>query len=66
MKALLNGEIKILDEGSSVSDLIEGLRLDPRKIAVEVNLNIIPKSDYSSQFLKDGDKIEIVQFIAGG
>ena len=47
-------------------DLVDSLGLDPRKVAVERNLEIVPRSAYSSVRLADGDRIEIVHFIGGG
>ncbi len=42
------------------------LGLEPTKIAVERNLEIVPKSQYEATILRDGDRIEIVQFVGGG
>ncbi len=62
----LNGEKKLLESQISVAGLVENLGLDTRKIAVEVNLEIIPKSTYPEKTIKEGDNVEIVHFIAGG
>lgn len=62
----LNGEKKSFDAEMSIASLVESLKLDTRKIAVEVNLEIIPKSTYSEKKLSEGDNVEIVHFIAGG
>ncbi len=40
--------------------------IDPRRVAIELNLEILPKTDYGTTSLRDGDKIEIVQFVGGG
>lgn len=50
----------------TVSGLLAALALEPRKIAVERNLEIVPKSRYGETVLSDGDRIEIVQFVGGG
>jgi thiazole synthase len=50
----------------TVEALVRDLGLDPRKIAVERNLEIVPKSAYSQVQLQDGDKLEIVNFVGGG
>lgn len=50
----------------SVNALIEELKLDPLKIAVERNLEIVPSSKYAENVLQEGDNIEILQFIGGG
>jgi thiamine biosynthesis protein ThiS len=63
---VLNGEPRVLDAVSTVADLVAGLGLDPRKVAVERNLEIVPRSVYDTTGLVDGDRIEIVHFIGGG
>lgn len=63
---ILNGEDYKLDGEISVSALIDNLQLDIRKIAIEKNLQIIPRSQYSSTQISENDKIEIVGFIGGG
>jgi thiamine biosynthesis protein ThiS len=49
-----------------VAALVAHLGLDGRKVAVERNLEIVPRSTYGSTALTDGDRIEIVHFIGGG
>jgi thiamine biosynthesis protein ThiS len=49
-----------------VAALVEGLGLDSRKVAIELNLEIVPRSAYAATRLADGDRIEIVHFIGGG
>lgn len=51
---------------TTVLGLIEELSLDPRKVAVERNLEIVPRSLHASTDLAYGDKIELVQFVGGG
>ena len=62
----INGEGRSFENAPDVTALIARLRLDPRKIAVELNLAIVPRSAYSNTALADGDRIEIVAFIGGG
>src|ERR1700757_5429661 len=62
----LNGEMRKLDAPLSVRGLLEKLGLDPAKIAVERNLQIVPRSTYDQVAVGDGDRLEIVQFIGGG
>jgi sulfur carrier protein len=47
-------------------ELLNELRIEPGQVAVEVNLSIIKKADYSTFRLNDGDKVEIVNFVGGG
>src|SRR5476649_263118 len=62
----LNGEARRLDAPTSVRGLLESLGLDPAKIAVERNLEIVPRSSYGEVALGHGDRLEIVHFIGGG
>ncbi|CCQ74402.1 sulfur carrier protein ThiS [Magnetospira sp. QH-2] len=66
MQVTINGEQKDLDGPLSVAQLLVSIGLDPTKVAVERNLEIVPKSTYDSVGLGDGDKLEIVHFIGGG
>ncbi len=62
----LNGEARQLARPLSVRGLLESLGLDPAKIAVERNLEIVPRSTYGDVALSHGDRLEIVHFIGGG
>jgi thiamine biosynthesis protein ThiS len=66
MKLLLNGEEREVSGVTSVADLVTSLGLDARKVAIELNLEIVPRSIYSATPLVEGDRIEIVTFIGGG
>jgi thiamine biosynthesis protein ThiS len=66
MKLWVNGEERSIGEVSDVASLVAALGLDGRKVAVERNLQIVPRSTYGSTPLSDGDRIEIVHFIGGG
>ena len=66
MKLLLNGEERDIAGIASIADLVSALGLDARKVAVERNLEIAPRSTYADTALADGDRIEIVTFIGGG
>ena len=66
MQLTINGEARQYDALTSLSALIEALGLDPRKVAIERNLEIVPRSTYAATPLADGDRIEIVHFIGGG
>lgn len=62
----LNGESRALDTPISVARLIGQLGLDTRKVAVERNMEIVPRSTYAETWLANGDELEIVHFIGGG
>ncbi len=62
----LNGEAASLDAPASVARLLADLGLDTRKVAVERNEAIVPRSEYADTWLGAGDRLEIVHFIGGG
>jgi len=62
----LNGEARSFAGVADVAALVAALGLDPRKVAVERNLEIVPRSAYGRTPIADGDRIEIVSFIGGG
>jgi thiazole synthase len=66
MQVTINGERRDVSETRSVEGLLGDLGLDGRKVAVELNLEIVPKSEYGATLVRDGDKLEIVHFIGGG
>lgn len=66
MELTVNGEKMRFASGRSVSDLVAALGLEPRKLAVERNRMIVPKSTYAETVLADGDQLEIVHFVGGG
>lgn len=65
MKIFVNGEEKIVSR-MSVYDYLQTIDCDPRPIAVEINKAILPKNDYRTTFLAEGDRMEIVWFVGGG
>jgi thiamine biosynthesis protein ThiS len=66
MKLWVNGEERSLEAVADIAALVTVLGLDGRKVAVERNLQIVPRSTYGSTPVIDGDRIEIVHFIGGG
>lgn len=66
MEVTINGEKMRFDRALTVEELIRSLGLEPRKIAIERNLEIVPKSRFDATALADGDRLEIVQFVGGG
>jgi thiamine biosynthesis protein ThiS len=66
MRLVINGEAREIEGAADVAALVSGLGLDPRKVAVERNLEIVPRSRYGATALADDDRIEIVHFIGGG
>ena len=66
MKITLNGEKFTLETGSNIVNLIDKLDLNTDKLAIERNLEIVPKSKFAMTIIEEGDKLEIVHFIGGG
>ena len=66
MRLTINGEERSFDGGLDLAGLVQALGLDVRKVAVERNLEIVPRSTYARVLLTDGDRLEIVQFVGGG
>ncbi len=66
MNVTINGEPRRFDAPLTVAELLGDIGIDPRKVAVERNLEIVPKSQYTTIDVTDGDKLEVVHFIGGG
>ncbi len=66
MKIKLNGTLSEFEKGTTVAGLLRNLQIEPESVAVEVNLDIVKKRDYQKCELKDGDSIEVVNFVGGG
>ncbi len=66
MQLVINGVDTSLESITTVSNLIEYLDLEHGKLAIEINQEIVPRSQFDTYNLKDGDAIEIVQAIGGG
>jgi thiamine biosynthesis protein ThiS len=66
MRIRINGKEQELARPLTVAELLEQLGLDRRKVAVERNLEIVPRSVHDRTALADGDRLEIVSFVGGG
>ena len=66
MRVTVNGDARELADGTTVEQLVRELGLGARRIAVEINLDVVPRAEHAARLLHDGDVIEIVQFIGGG
>lgn len=66
MHIQLNGEVLELPDGLSVADLLARLQLGERRVAVELNLDIVPRSQHATTLLQEGDRLEVVHAIGGG
>ena len=66
MDIIFNGASQALAEGATVQDLLTQVHLQDRRVAVEVNGEIVPNSLHASHVLGDGDTVEIVHALGGG
>jgi len=66
MEILLNGQTLDLQAPASLADLLEQQGYAQRRVAVEVNRSIVPKSQHGLHILREGDKVEIVHALGGG
>jgi len=66
IKIFLNGELLEIESGLTISKLLINFEIDPNKIAIEKDLEIINPQDFSKIILTENSKIEIVHFIGGG
>ncbi|MRR38654.1 sulfur carrier protein ThiS [bacterium] len=65
MEIIVNGEARTVTP-MSMLELLSSLDIDPRRVAIELNHDILPKGEYESTILNAGDRIEIVHFVGGG
>jgi len=66
MEIIVNGEPRQVAEQYTVAQLLEAMGLVGRRLAVEINLEIVPRSTHADHQLQPGDKVEIVHAIGGG
>mgnify|MGYP000126526450 CR=1 FL=1 len=66
MNIILNGEQREIPDAATAAGLVELLDLGERGIAMEVNLEIVPRSDYANYMLQEDDRVEVVHAIGGG
>ena len=66
IKIKINGKINKIDDKTKLSDLVKNLKVPLKKVAIELNREIVDKKNLKKIYLKINDKIEIVHFIGGG
>jgi thiamine biosynthesis protein ThiS len=66
MTIILNGDRVDVTPPLTLSTLLVQLGVDPRRVAIEHNLNVIKKTSYDTTEIHDGDQVEIVNFVGGG
>jgi len=62
----VNGELRQAPDGTTVRRLVEQLQLDGRRIAVAIDRDVVPRSEYALRRLRDGDRVEILEAVGGG
>lgn len=62
----INGEHRRVVQGTSVAGLVREIGFDPARVAVERNLEVVPRSSLGELAVEDGDSYEIVRFVGGG
>ena len=62
----LNGKPEMTDDGATVAELLRRLDLDPVRVAVEINEDLVPRKTFVERQLRPGDRVEIVTFVGGG
>jgi len=66
MRLTVNGEMREAPDKATIADLLASLEIDGRRVAVERNREIAPRSLWAEIRLAEGDQVEIVQFVGGG
>lgn len=66
IRVRVNGEVRAVDAGTRVADLLEVLGVSTPRVAVEYNREILPKGEYAQTRLREGDELEVVTFVGGG
>ena len=66
MNVVVNGETRQAHPEATVLALLESLGCAPGRVAVELNGDVLPRSDFGRRTLRDGDRVEVVQFVGGG
>ncbi len=66
MNILFNGETRSVRNAITIAELLDELALDPRRVAVEVNLDLAPRDRHGETILNAGDQLEVVTLVGGG
>jgi sulfur carrier protein len=66
MTIQVNGEARSIDSGISVTELLRGLGVTAPHVAVELNLEVVPRAKHADTLLHEGDRLEVVTLVGGG
>ena len=66
MQIIANGQPRDISDGTTVAGLLDALKLTGKPVAVEVNLELVPRQQHAEHRLAEGDRVEIVTLVGGG
>ncbi len=66
MDIQLNGDSRSIEGGATIAELLSSLNLEPKRLAVELNERVVPRTEFGSVRLQTGDRVEIVTLVGGG
>jgi thiamine biosynthesis protein ThiS len=66
VQIIFNGQPREVPQGITVAQLLDSLKLSPRQVAVEVNLQLVPRASHAEVALGEGDQLEVVTLVGGG
>jgi sulfur carrier protein len=66
MKIIVNGESKEYEKSLTIQELIDSLKINGKVMATAINMEVVKKDKWSTHQIKDGDKVEFLQFVGGG
>jgi len=62
----LNGDPYLIEGDARLTSLIDRLKMKPARMAAELNHQVVPKADYAKVVLREGDELELINFVGGG
>jgi thiamine biosynthesis protein ThiS len=66
MQIVVNGKERAVTDGTTLAELLKNLDLNAQQVAVEINLQLVPRTDHAQHRLADGDSLEVVTIVGGG
>jgi sulfur carrier protein len=66
MNLIVNGQPRVTSDRITLAELLAEMELSPKRVAVEVNLEVVPRGEHETHVLREGDRLEIVTFVGGG
>jgi thiamine biosynthesis protein ThiS len=66
VELMVNGKKRVVQQGATIAALLEEMKIDPLRVAVQLNLEIVRRERFAQTDLRAGDRLEIITFMAGG